>query len=172
MNFTKLLPFIGAAATGNVPALIALAAKTVGEVIGKEVPATASAIADAVSGATPEQRLALVNAEHAFAIRMQELGFANVEALAELRVRETESVNKTMQTEAASDHWPTYSWRPAIGFAFALHVLGYVILPLFHIVPPSLSPELYVAVGGILGVASWFRGKMQADPNIPTDNRG
>jgi hypothetical protein len=24
----------------------------------------------------------------------------------------------------------------------------------------------------ILGIASWYRGKMQADPNIPTDNRG
>jgi hypothetical protein len=24
----------------------------------------------------------------------------------------------------------------------------------------------------VLGIASWFRGKMQADPSIPTTNRG
>jgi len=24
----------------------------------------------------------------------------------------------------------------------------------------------------ILGIASWFRGKMQADPNVASDNRG
>jgi hypothetical protein len=24
----------------------------------------------------------------------------------------------------------------------------------------------------VLGIASYFRGKMQADPSVPTDNRG
>ena len=40
-------------------------------------------------------------------------------------------------------------------------------------------PQMIGALGAVngaalpvLGIASWFRGKMQADPSLPTDNRG
>jgi len=82
------------------------------------------------------------------------------------------AVNKTMQAEAASDHWPTYSWRPFIGFSFGLYVCSMWLLPLFKVQPVAISPDLTLAIGGILGVASFFRGKMQADPAVQTDNRG
>src|ERR1700732_681326 len=48
---TKVLPWIGAAATGNVPALITMAAKEVGDVLGVDVPADAGAIGTAVANA-------------------------------------------------------------------------------------------------------------------------
>jgi hypothetical protein len=32
--------------------------------------------------------------------------------------------------------------------------------------------RILAVVSPILGVASWYRGKMQADPSIPTTNRG
>lgn len=37
----------------------------------------------------------------------------------------------------------------------------------------AAAPEsVWLMLGGILGVASFFRGKMQADPTIPTINKG
>lgn len=97
-------------------------------------------------------------------------------------------INKTMQAEAASEHWPTYSWRPAIGFAVALVMLLSVltvflayVAAVFYNRSEGLQhlPGVIAAVAGIigvvspiLGIASWYRGKMQADPNIPTINRG
>ena len=82
------------------------------------------------------------------------------------------AVNTTMQSESASDHWPTYSWRPFIGFSFGAYIVSLWMLPLFGKAPVTLSPDVVMAVGAILGVASWFRGRMQADPNVKSDNRG
>jgi hypothetical protein len=83
------------------------------------------------------------------------------------------AVNATMQAEAKSDHWPTYSWRPYVGFVFGTMILGvYFVLPLAHVPVPVVPTEAWLALGAVLGVASWYRGKMQADPAIPTDNRG
>lgn len=83
------------------------------------------------------------------------------------------AVNATMQAEAKSDHWPTYSWRPFVGFVFGTMFLGvYFVLPLLKMPVPTVPTEAWIAIGGILGVASWFRGRAQADPAIPTDNRG
>lgn len=102
---------------------------------------------------------------------------------------DTQAVNQTMQTEAKADHWPTYSWRPACGFAFALMavmagatVMGaYVGVMFAHVEPGVLSyiPGMLgaeAAVMGtmapVLGIASYFRGKMQANPTLATDGRG
>jgi len=83
------------------------------------------------------------------------------------------AVNQTMQAEANSDHWPTYTWRPFVGFVFGVMFLGvYFVLPLLKMPVPTVPTEAWFAIGGVLGVASWFRGKAQADPGIPTDNRG
>lgn len=84
-----------------------------------------------------------------------------------------ENVNLTMQEEAKSDHWPTYAWRPFNGFLFGIMVFcTYFILPILHIPVPSIPETVWMGWGAILGVASWFRGKAQADPTIKTDNRG
>lgn len=172
MNISTFLPFIGAALTGGVPALLGMAAKAVGGALGTNIEPTVDKITAAIAGATPEQQLALVAAENDFKLKAQAMGFQSEKDMAELQVRAIESVNKTMQTEAASDHWPTYSWRPFIGFMFGGYLASMWLLPLAHITPVVLSPDLTMAVGGILGIASWFRGKAQADPNVQTDNRG
>lgn len=82
------------------------------------------------------------------------------------------AVNTTMQTEAKSDHWPTYSWRPFVGFVFGIMFGGcYFVLPLLKLPVPAVPTEAWMAIGGILGVASYFRGKTQAI-NASTDARG
>ena len=87
-------------------------------------------------------------------------------------IRSVESVNTTMQVEGKSDHWPTYSWRPFIGFQFGLYVMAQWILPMFGQKAPTVDAQLMLVIGAVLGVASYFRGKAQADPNVTTDNRG
>ena len=84
-----------------------------------------------------------------------------------------QAVNTTMQAEASAEHWPTYSWRPFCGFVFGAMFLGvYFVLPLARLPVPVVPFEAWAAMGAVLGVASWYRGKMQADPAIPTNNKG
>lgn len=76
-----ILPWIGAAATGNVPQLVGMAATAIGQAIGVEVEPNQRAIQQAVASATPEQLTALRQADNDFALKMQSLGFANLEEL-------------------------------------------------------------------------------------------
>ena len=118
---------------------------------------------------------ALVKLREIEAKRQTDLqGLLTAQAKAEIAaaVASVQAVNQTMQAEAKADHWPTYSWRPAIGFVFAAYIASLFLLPLVGKAPVVLSADMTLAIGGILGVASWFRGKAQADPRIPTDNRG
>lgn len=87
----KVLPWIGAAATGNVPALITMAAKEVGDVLGTSVQATPDAIGAAVANATPEQIVALRDREATFKERMQAMGFQNEQELARLGLEEVKA---------------------------------------------------------------------------------
>jgi len=95
MDFTKILttalPWIGAAATGNVPALIAMAAKEVGGALGVTVEATPEAIGSAVANATPEQIIAMKDRDLAFQERMQAMGFKQVTDLEALAAGDRDS---------------------------------------------------------------------------------
>lgn len=107
----------------------------------------------------------------------------------QLAAKNAGDINTTMQAEASAEHWPTYAWRPFIGFSVGLMglVMGVTVAVVYIGVmigkydPKILEylPQMLFAMAGvmatltpILGVASWFRGKMQADPTIPTVNRG
>ncbi len=71
----KSLPWIAAAASGNVPALVAMATAEVGKVLGQDIAPTAPALADALSQATPEDILKLKLAEQDFELKMREWGY-------------------------------------------------------------------------------------------------
>jgi hypothetical protein len=74
-NFlSKVAPFIAAAATGGVPALVAIAAKTVGDALGEKIEPTPEAIDKAVSSASPEQLILLQESERNFKVEMEKLG--------------------------------------------------------------------------------------------------
>lgn len=88
---TKVLPWIGAAATGNVPALITMAAKEVSDVLGVEVKPEAGAIAAAVANATPDQVIAMRDRDATFQERMQAMGFNHVEELAKIGLQEVQT---------------------------------------------------------------------------------
>lgn len=107
----------------------------------------------------------------------------------QLAAKNATDINSTMQAEAQAEHWPTYVWRPFIGLVFGLMALilavtvagayisvalGYSDTRILEFLPQMLASMSMVmaTVAPILGVASWFRGKMQADPTIPTINKG
>jgi hypothetical protein len=159
-------------------------------------------IAQTVTGAaTPDAALAAIQADPAKALEFQakvvesHVELARIDAdlqKAEItaQAQNASDVNKTMQTEAASEHWPTYSWRPFIGFVFGLNMLIATITAsaVFIGVMCGMAsaaqalaalPQMLGALAAInglatpvLGIASYFRGKMQADPSVPTNNKG
>lgn len=94
-------------------------------------------------------------------------------------------VNQTMRAESQSERWPQWSWRPFIGFCVGLNSLAASVLVLVvfgatvYGAPAAAAavaslPTVLGALAGIsltvmpvLGIASYFRGKAQADPAIP-----
>jgi hypothetical protein len=99
----KALPWIGAAATGNVPALVMMAAKEVSDVLGVEVPPEPQAIATAVANATPEQLAAMRDREFTFQERMQALGFQHEHEMAAVEL-ETDKAYLSDIADARQQH--------------------------------------------------------------------
>lgn len=146
-------------------------------------------IAKAVTGApTGDAALAALTADPNLVLKYRQAVLDQELEFQRLAVENAGDINKTMQAEAASEHWPTYGWRPAIGFAVALSILACAVTVVAAYAAAMISgqtqalqflPGMLAAMAGvigvaspILGIASWFRGKMQADPTIPTVNRG
>jgi hypothetical protein len=92
-------------------------------------------------------------------------------------------LNALAQLEARVESWPTYGWRPFIGFAFGLMgivsgltvAVCYIGVVFFNAnatvlgtLPQMIGSEaaIMATMAPVLGIASWFRGKMQADPTI------
>lgn len=94
MDWKNLLgtvaPWIGTALGGP---LGGMAATAIAEVFGLSEK-TEDALKQALSGATPEQMLALKAADQQFAVRMQELGFQNVQALEKIAADDRDSARK------------------------------------------------------------------------------
>lgn len=156
----------------------------------EEVAQKAVDIAQAVTGQpTGDAALKALQANPDLVIKYRQAVLDQEVEFQRLAVQNAGDINRTMQAEAAADHWPTYSWRPYIGFCFgtlgvtsgaiALVAYGGVIFgdtkpEVLAYLPGLLGAEAAVmaTMAPILGVAAWFRGKMQADPGVKTDNRG
>jgi len=90
-------PWIGTALGGP---LGGVAVSAIGDALGLS-DKTESAVKAALSGATPEQMLALKQADQQFALRMQELGFkqlADMEALASGDRKDARDLQKTTRS--------------------------------------------------------------------------
>ena len=160
------------------PTLGSLLGGKAGEVVGSLIATTLGVenTPDAVSEAlriNPEIAYKLAELEATHKVELEKLRIEEIRLDLAASTQAISDVNKTMQAEAASGHWPTYTWRPFIGFSFGLYINSMWVLPLLHITPVILSADLTLAIGGILGIASYFRGKAQADPtNINISNKG
>lgn len=97
-------------------------------------------------------------AKLAAAVEQARIAYASVAAQAEM------AVNATMQAEAKSEHWLTWSWRPLVGYSFVATISNnYLVMPYFqHILQPIVIPsEVFYAWLAILGVSAGFRGLSQ-----------
>lgn len=87
-------PWIATALTGPLGGMAVTAAADALGLSDK----TESALKQALSGVTPEQMLALKNADQAFQMRMQELGFAHIQALEQIAFQDRDSARKREST--------------------------------------------------------------------------
>lgn len=131
--------------------------------------AIGTALAAAIgSNANPEDILSTLTANADAMAKAREFQITHEETMLKLtldaEIATVQSVNTTMQTEAKSEHWPTWSWRPFIGFIFGISTFGiYMVLPLAGLPVPSVPESVWGAYLAILGVASWHRGSMQVE---------
>lgn len=156
----------------------------------EQVAQKAIEIAQTVTGKpTGDQALAALQADPALVLQYRQAVLAQEVSFQQLAVQNASEINQTMRAEDAAEHWPTYSWRPFIGFCFGLMGLSggltvavaYVGVMFFNVKPDVLAylpgmlgaeAAVMATIAPVLGIASWYRGKMQADPSIPTVNRG
>jgi hypothetical protein len=143
-----------------------------GAVLGHQDGTTDQVTQAIQAGLSPDAIAALQKADNDFKVQMAQIQAATDQKEIGAASDAIGAVNVTMQSEAKSDHWPSYTWRPFIGFTFGFYIISLFVLPLFHVQPVSLSTDLTLTIGAVLGVASFFRGKMQSDPRVPSDNRG
>lgn len=160
------LPWVGTALGGP---LGGAAATFIGERLGLPT-ATVDTVKSVLAGMSPEKLAELRKADDDFAFKMAQAGYDQLFRIEQLNIdaaiHNAGDINKTMQSETQAEHWPSYSWRPFIGFMFGLYIASMFMLPLFNVQPVELKADLVLTIGAILGVASFFRGKAQADPNV------
>jgi hypothetical protein len=170
----------------GVAGAVGRSAPILGGLLGGPGGAAVGALVASVlgTGATPDEVSQALAVNPDAAVRLKELEARKQVELESLLVQaesarlvaetsQIESVNATIRAEVAAEHWPSYSWRPFCGFVFGVSFFGvYFVLPLMRLPVPSIPFEAWGAMGAVLGVASWFRGKAQADPANPATNKG
>lgn len=106
MDFTQIIktvaPWIGTALAGPMGGMALTAAASALGV----TEATMDSVKQAIAGATPEQMLVLKNADQAFSLQMQELGFKNVADL--------EAIAAADRKDARGMQTATRSFMPAL----------------------------------------------------------
>ena len=182
----RAAPLLGLLLGGPAGAVVTAAGAMVSSVLG-----VGNSPADVAAALTlPDSVVKLRELEARRQIELESLTVQSELARLAAETSAMQAVNATMQAEASASHWPTYSWRPFIGFCVGVNTLAASLLVLAVFVPmmfgnasataaiaqlPTVLGAL-AAISGVampvLGIASWFRGKAQADPRIPTDNRG
>lgn len=159
----QALPWIGAAASGNIPALIQLAAGTVSKVVGKDVKANVDDISAAIAGATPEQLLALKQADNEMAVKLQELGFAHIEDLE--KIAADDRANARAREMTLKDRIPAILALFITAGFFSLLAL-FVFRPL----PTASEKVLDIMVGSLgmawAGVVSYYFGSSAAHDQL------
>lgn len=181
---------VGQALAKNAPFLGSILLGPMGAGVGKIIADTLGTSEDPAAvlqelNTNPEAVLKLREIESNERIRTQELANAMASKQLESEVAAVQSVNETMRAEAGSEHWQTYSWRPALGFAVAFNTVAASLLVLvafaLTITNSFAAGDMIASLPGVLGalaainatvlpvlgIASWYRGKMQADPAIP-----
>lgn len=165
----KVVPWIGAAATGNIPALVALAAKTVSGCVGKEVSPDAESIADAVAGATPDQIAALKQADNDFAAKMQQMNFQHIEDLQKMAYDDTANARARQMT--LRDRIPAI-----LSIGITVGFFGLLSVMMSHVLPSGNDKIIDIMIGALgtawVQVISYYFGSSAAHDTLVTSMGG
>ena len=160
----KALPWIGAAATGNVPALIGLAASKVSEALGSSVTADATSIARAVAGASPDQLIALQTKELEVKDHAMQMGFENAQEMARIGLQQdtliTADVADARKNNSNNDQTWMLAWVIMITFAL---VMALVLYGCFAILQGSITIKDVSVVAAIAGLVGSVVGYVAAN---------
>ena len=161
-DVAKSAPMLGGLLGGPPGAAIGAVGSMIASALG--VAATPDAVSLALK-TDPAAAVTLAGIEKDRQVALQNLV---VQAAANQLANDTQTiqaVNATMQVETKSEHWASWLWRPFLGFILGIMIFGtYFVLPLLKLPVPAIPDSVWLLLGSILGVASWFRGKAQADP--------
>lgn len=163
-------PWIGAAAAGGVPGFVAMAAGRVSDALGFDVGPSADAIAKAITGATPEQMLAIKQADADFAVTMQKLGFENTQALESIAAGDRDSARK--RQAAMRDYTPSIiGYLIIIAFAFVMYMFLSQQLPEQGSYRDSILIMIGTLAAAFTQVTNYFLGS-SAGSAVKTDLMG
>ena len=147
-------PWLGAALTGNVPALATMAASAIGDALGLPDKTMAS-VTQVVSGATTEQMILIKRADHDFSVKMQELGFQHIQALETIDADDRKSARE--REIAVKDKMPAL-----IAIAALCGFFGILTALIFADVPASARDPLNIMLGSlatlIVGIGNYYFG--------------
>jgi hypothetical protein len=140
------LPILGAAIAGPAGAV---AAKGLLAAIGLSKDSTPEQVAATLGSLNGDQLTKLKELETDLAKAQLAAATAQVEA-----------VNKTLQAEQAGGSFWQRNHHAFECSAFIVFVIGvYFVLPLLKIAVPVIPEFAFMAVGSVLGVTAWQRGK-------------
>lgn len=131
---------------------------------------TGNPIADAIQGGIEGLGGAIAKAAAAFKAdptKVVELDAEIQRATLEFQSSVITAVNQTMQSEAKSEHWAQWLWRPVFGFTGSgILINNYILLPYFAklgIVAIAVPTEVWLMIMAVMGVAAWTRGAVQLE---------
>lgn len=166
----KSAPMMGGILGGPVGAAVGAVGSMIASALG--VAPTPDAVSQALT-VNPDAAVKLAQIEKDRQVELQTL---LVQATANQLAADTatiQAVNATMQAETRAEHWASWLWRPFLGFLTGIMIFGcYFVLPLLKLPVPAVPESVWLLLASILGVASFFRGKAQADPANPAAVRG
>ena len=139
----KAAPWITAAATGNIPGLITMAAEAVGSAIGKPVKADQESISAAIAGATPEQLLALKQADNDVKIKLQALGFEHEEEIEKIAADDRASARN--REIAVKDRLPA-----VLAVLITIGFFGVLVFMLLHEIPANGHDAMLMILGALI----------------------
>jgi hypothetical protein len=155
-DFLKTIaPWLGAAATGGIPALAGMAVSKIAEVMGLDGSPTAESVMNALKGATPEQMLMLKKADQDFEAKMKELGFKHIETLAKIDADDRNSARQREMT--VRDGMPAI-----LGLLITFGFFGILAWMLAYGIPPNGGEALLIMLGSLgtawISVVAYYFG--------------
>jgi hypothetical protein len=179
---------VGQVAAKYAPVLGGVLGGPVGAAIGSVVASTLGVenTPDAVMAAIekdPEAAVKLAQIEADKSLGLAEILAKTQIAKLEAHARSIEATNRTMESEAKSEHWAQWSWRPFNGFALGVLALLSGVTVLFaylavmlgkadvkmleHI--PGMLSAMGIIIGSlsaVVGVSAYQRGREKREKHI------